>query len=92
MASRPQPLPLHDHAIDNLRFIRATMERAASFTAVPGVGGIVMGFTAFGAALAAMMYPGFFLTIWVSEAVVALLIGVIAMAHKVFSKPYTRIT
>ena len=82
MASRPEPYPLHDHAIDNLRFIRATMERAGSFTAVPGAGGIAMGLSAFAAAMSAMAYPGSFLFIWVFEAVVALLIGVITMARK----------
>ena len=82
MASRPEPLPLHDHAIDNIRYIRATMERAGSFTAVPGSGGIAMGLSAFGAAMIAMAYPSFFLTIWVLEAVLALLIGTVAMAQK----------
>ena len=82
MASRPEPLPLHDHAIDNLRFIRATMERAASFTAVPGAGGIIMGLSAFAAAMVARMYPDSFLMIWLCEAVVALLIGILAMMRK----------
>jgi hypothetical protein len=82
MASRPGPIPLHNHAIDNLRFIRDTMERAGSFTAVPGTGGIAMGLSAFAAAMLAMSYREWFLTIWLIEAGVALIIGLVGMAHK----------
>ena len=44
---------LHSHALDELRYIRKTMERAGSFTAVPGWGGVMMGITAVVAAVVA---------------------------------------
>ena len=49
-APRPEPVELHEHAMENLRYIRRTMERAGSFTAVPGIGGMLMGSTALVAA------------------------------------------
>ena len=47
------PLPIHEHALENLRVIRETMERAGSFTSIPGWGGFFIGITAGGAAVVA---------------------------------------
>ena len=70
--------------MDNLRYIRLAMERAGSFTAVPGVGGTLMGCTALvAAAMAARQSSSLgWLAIWVAEAGLALLIGIVATAHK----------
>ncbi len=63
--------------MDNLEFIRSTMERSGSFTAVPGVGGMLMGATALFAAFAAHMArdPKAWLAIWACEATLAFAIG-----------------
>jgi hypothetical protein len=75
---------MHERAIDNLRYIRATMERAGSFTAVPGAGGILIGCTALGVAAAAahIRTTGAWLGTWLGEAVLACLIGVEGAARK----------
>jgi len=71
------PVALDDRARDNLRFIRETMERASSFTAVPGWGGVAMGITALGAAVVAsrQQRPEGWLITWIAEAVVAVAIA-----------------
>jgi heme/copper-type cytochrome/quinol oxidase subunit 3 len=75
---------MHDHAMENIRFIRETMEGASSFTAVPGIGGVVMGLTAFAAAPAAARQPSLerWLAVWMGSAVIAFAIGVFAMVRK----------
>ena len=75
---RPEPVQLHEHAMDNLRYIRRTLERAGEFTAVPGIGGMLMGSTALVAAWIAGPHTDSprWLAIWLAEAVVALLIGI----------------
>jgi hypothetical protein len=84
MPARPKPVPIHEHAIDNLRFIRETMERASSFTAVPGWGGVAMGLTAIAAAIIALNQsdPQQWLAVWLIEALVAIGIGAYCMHRK----------
>lgn len=79
-----QPPSVHEHAAANLKFIRATLEQAGSFTAVPGVGGIVMGATALAATAVAMQQTSRsgWLVVWLVEAVIALLVGSVAMFYK----------
>src|ERR1700752_4625854 len=79
-----RPSPIGARAEDNLRFIRETMERASSFTAVPGWGGVAMGASAIVAALIAIRQsdPEQWLAVWLVEALVALAIGVYSMHRK----------
>ncbi|MGA9882206.1 MAG: hypothetical protein WBQ34_00655 [Candidatus Acidiferrales bacterium] len=73
-----RPVALDDHARDNLRFIRETMERAGSFTAVPGWGGVAIGITAIGAAVIASRQSSSFdwFATWIIEAAVAIAIAI----------------
>ncbi|HKW41836.1 MAG TPA: hypothetical protein VJN39_11360 [Gemmatimonadales bacterium] len=81
------PRPLHDRALDNLRYIRQTMERAGSFTAVPGWGLVAVGVTAlFAAGLTARPpTPELWLATWLGEAVIALAIGGWSMVRKAYA-------
>ena len=76
--------PLHMRAADDLRFIRETMERSSSFTAVSGWGLMAVGVTALGAAWIAhpQTAPGHWLQIWLGEALIAVAISLTAMRAK----------
>jgi hypothetical protein len=87
----PRPTPrelgapaLHARAMDNLSFIRSTMERATAFTAVPGWGGVAMGLTALLATPLAETRPTQvqWLAVWLCASVLALTIGGWSMAVK----------
>ncbi len=81
----PEEVPsLHGRAMDNLRFIRETMERASSFTAVPGWGGVLVGVTALIASVIAARIPDEheWMYVWGCELPLALLIGGVTMKRK----------
>ena len=81
---RPQIVSIDDHASENLRYIRETMERAGSFTAVPGWGGVVMGASAIVAAVLAsrMQTPEAWFAVWMGEAAFAFVVGCWSMIRK----------
>jgi hypothetical protein len=83
MAAR-NPVPLQAQAFDHLQYIRRTMEGAASFTAVPGIGGMLMGASALAAGALAHQsatYGGLWFSAWLLEAVLALSLGLL-FAHR----------
>ncbi len=81
---RPQPVPIHLRAIDNLSFIRGAIERAGSFTAVSGIGQTLVGISALGAAWIAARQTtrDRWVWVWVAEALFALLTSAWAIARK----------
>ncbi len=82
-----RPIPsksvgIHTHALKNLRYIRETMERAGTFTAVPGWGGVAMGCTGLAAGAAANRWPATAIAVWIWASFLALAIGLVTMFLK----------
>ncbi len=82
------PPALHDRALQDLSFIRRTMEGAASFTDVPGWGLVSVGGWALVAAFVASRQPSpeRWLAAWIAAAAVGALIGGFAMLRKMRSR------
>jgi hypothetical protein len=78
------PDALQARALDDLRFIRRTMEGAASFTALSGWGMVAIGVTALPAAYLAdrATVPRLWMLIWLIEAIVGSAIGFLTTARK----------
>lgn len=81
----PGPSPgLHLRALDNLQFIRDTLERAGSFTAISGLGMVAVGCVAAVIAVVAAAEPTRrgWLACWVVAAALNAVIFVVAISRK----------
>lgn len=78
-----QTVPSTD-VMDQLQFIRHTMESATSFTAVPGWGTVMLGITAVATALLARAVESqiTWVLLWLGEAMLAALISLLGMVKK----------
>jgi hypothetical protein len=82
--TEPAPEALSGRAAENLRFIRQAMERGATFTSIPGLGGAVMGAVALVASGFAARQPSGdrWLLTWLIAAAIAAVVGLVAMWRK----------
>jgi hypothetical protein len=73
-----------DNVIEDLQFIRRTMEVSGSFTAVPGWGLVAVGLTALGAGWIAHqeIYMLYWMEVWLGEALIGAAISLWAMYIK----------
>jgi hypothetical protein len=77
------PPALHERALADLRFIRQTMEGAAAFTTLSGAALVAIGLSAVAAGALAGSTPGpAWLRVWIAEAGLALIVGVLSTLWK----------
>ena len=77
------PAALHERALADLKYIRRTMEGAAAFTTLSGAGLVAIGLSALGAGVLAGSSPGpAWLRVWVADAALAIVVGVLATLRK----------
>ncbi len=82
---RIEPTPIDSGAVENLRYIRSTIEAADTFTTVPGKGCIAMGITALVAVGIESFIPQLaphWLAIWIGAAIAACGSALWCMEHK----------
>jgi hypothetical protein len=78
-----EPVRIGDHAVDNLRYIRDAMERAGSFTSIPGWGGFAIGCSAvITAIIASRLVDLRWVEAWMIDAVLAAAIALVTMSIK----------
>ena len=79
-----KPASLGERAEADLAFVRGVLDRSQHFSAVPGLGGILMGTSALAAAVIASLQPSRerWLAVWMIDAALALLIGGVALVRK----------
>jgi len=81
---KEDPPALHERAMDNLKYIRETMERATAFTNISGWGQVGIGITALLSSLISAQQRTFkaWLMVWIAEGLIALLIAGWSMDRK----------
>jgi len=82
--AQEEPPALHERAMDNLRYIRETMERATAFTGISGWGEVAIGGSALLTSVLAAQQSSFraWLAIWIAEGLISLLIAGWSMDRK----------
>jgi hypothetical protein len=85
---KTEPVPIGLSAVENIRYIRSTIEAASTFTTIPGKGCILMGAIALLAAAAELVpaYAQYWLPIWLVAAVAASAVGLYFMSDKARKK------